>query len=402
VVSGHELGRVRAALLDDAALVRAVASGRRRGAGDELRWRRVELRYVDLTAGRRLQVTSYDATQSFTANHVPAEAADAVDELLAAPFASWHVETVAETVQTRVTKKGRVLVHASPRTEAVTPDRSHDREKSRLVSTDDPLLERLGITDARGHVRAGRRGKYRQVEELVRALAAGWDDAVAAGAVRTPTTERPLRLVDLGCGNGLLTFAAHRHLTGRGLAVRTTGVDRKEQARRHNAAVAADLGWAEETEFLEADIATVGLDETPDVVLSLHACDTATDDALARAVRWGAPLVLAAPCCHHDLSAQLRGVEPPPGHSPLLRHGILRERLADTLTDALRASLLRREGYRVDVVEFVGSEHTPRNTLIRALRTGAAAPKGAQTELDALLAEWPVRPRLLELLEAPR
>jgi SAM-dependent methyltransferase len=367
-----------------------------------LRWRRVELRYVDLKAGRRLQVTAYDETQAFTANHDEATAPTVVDELLAMPFASWHVETARETLQVRVTKKGKVLLHRSVREEPVDVDRAHDREKARLVPADDPLLRRLGITDEQGQVKPGRRAKYLQVEELVRALDATWDAAVAAGAVRTPTPEEPLRVVDLGCGNGLLTFAAHRHLTSRGLPVHTTGIDRKAQSRQHNTEVAADLGRGEQMTFLEGDIDTVELPAAPDVVLSLHACDTATDDALARAVGWGASVVLASPCCHHDVSAQLRSVDPgaevPAAHSPLLRDGILRERLADTLTDALRASLLRREGYRVDVVEFVGSEHTPRNTLIRAVRTGGS-PDAARVELDALLAQWSVRPRLLELLE---
>jgi SAM-dependent methyltransferase len=321
-----------------------------------------------------------------------------VDELLASPFASWHVETVSETVQARVTKKGKVLVHREAHQGPVPVDRAHDREKARAVPTDDPLLHRLGVTDDRGQVKPSRRDKYRQVEELVRALDTTWDAAVGAGAVRTPTEQEPLRVVDLGCGNGLLTFAAHGHLTARGLPVHTTGVDRKPQSRRHNLEVAADLGWDDRTTFLEGDIDTVELPARPDVVLSLHACDTATDDALARAVGWHAPLVLASPCCHHDVSAQLRAADPAPASSALLRDGILRERLADTLTDALRASLLRREGYRVDVVEFVGSEHTPRNTLIRAVRTGGS-PGAARAELEALLTQWPVRPRLLDLLE---
>ena len=137
------------------------------------------------------------------------------------------------------------------------------------------------------------------------------------------------------------------------------------------------------------------LEQVPDVVLALHACDTATDDALARAVEWGAPLVLAAPCCHHDIAAQLRRTEPPAPYAALVRDGILRERFADTLTDTLRALLLRRAGYRVDVMEFVDSQHTPRNTLLRAVRGGAAADDG---EYDALVAAWGVRPRLGELL----
>ena len=391
--------QVRLALLDDsdeAGLHRAIASGRQRGR--EPRWRRVELRYVDLKAGRRLQVTAYDDTQAFTSNHDPVEAPAAIDALLEEGFAAWHVETATGTLQARVTKKGRLLVHRTGRPGGTqAPDRSHDRAKQRLLPEDDPVLRELGITDAQGRVKPSRQAKYRQVEELLRALDAALADAQASGAVRTPSPEDPLRVVDLGCGNAYLTFSAHRYLTSvLGLPVHTTGVDVKAQSREHNTAVAERLGLGEVT-FVQAGIDGWTPDQRPDVVLALHACDTATDDALAQAVRWDAPLVLAAPCCHHDLSAQLREVTPPPGHAALLRDGILRERFADTLTDAVRALLLRTRGYRTDVVEFVDSAHTPRNTLLRAVRTGADGGE-AQSELDTLLAQWPVRPALAERL----
>jgi hypothetical protein len=134
-------------------------------------------------------------------------------------------------------------------------------------------------------------------------------------------------------------------------------------------------------------------------VLALHACDTATDDALARAVSWDASVVLAAPCCHHDVAAQLRRAPTPAPYSLLTRHGILRERFADTLTDAMRAAVLRMLGYRVDVIEFVESQHTPRNTLLRAVRTGAAPSEEARRELEDLTRTWSVHPRLAELLQ---
>ena len=308
------------------------------------------------------------------------------------------MESSTGTVQARVTKKGKLLVHRGGAPAAVEPvDRSHDRAKQRLLPEDDPVLRELGITDSHGRVKPSRQAKYRQVEELLRALDAALADAQTAGAVRTPTVEDPLRVVDLGCGNAYLTFAAHRFLTAvRGLPVHTVGVDVKAQSREHNTAVAERVGLADVT-FVQAGIGGWDPEVTPDVVLALHACDTATDDALAQAVRWGAPLVLAAPCCHHDLSAQLRTVAPPPGMAALLRDGILRERFADTLTDAVRALLLRSRGYRVDVVEFVDSAHTPRNTLLRAVRTGADG-SDARAELDALLAQWPVHPALAERL----
>ena len=186
----------------------------------------------------------------------------------------------------------------------------------------------------------------------------------------------------------------------RGLPVRVTGVDVRPRARSRNAALAESLG-ADDLRFVEATIGTVQIDDRPDIVLALHACDTATDDALARALGWEAPVVLAAPCCHHHLQAQLRRVPTPEPYSMLTRHGILRERLADTLTDALRACLLRLHGYRVDVVEFVASAHTPRNTLLRAVRTGSPAPAAVAHEYDQLVGAWQVRPRLAELVGVP-
>ncbi|WP_439938244.1 class I SAM-dependent methyltransferase [Nocardia sp. N13] len=392
--------RVRAAVLDADQLVRALASGRRKGQpapvveGREVR--RVEVRVVDLKAGRHLQVTSYDETQAHTTNHAIGEDAEAaVDALLAQPFANWHVDTAGETHQLRVTKKGVPMLHTSVRSEDVEVAREHDRAKDRLLAEDDPVLVALGISDAHGRVKPTRQAKYRQVEEFLRLLDASLAEAMAQGQVRTPTADDPLRIADLGCGNAYLTFAAHAFLSRR-LPVRMTGVDVKQQSADHNSQVAAGLGI--DADFVVGSIADARLDRAPDVVLALHACDTATDDALARALEWGASLVLAAPCCHHDIAAQLRTAKTPEPYAMLTRYGILRERFADTLTDALRASLLRREGYRVDVVEFVESAHTPRNTLLRAVRTGAAGDDAAR-EYDALLAAWDVRPRLGQLLE---
>jgi hypothetical protein len=135
------------------------------------------------------------------------------------------------------------------------------------------------------------------------------------------------------------------------------------------------------------------------VVLALHACDTATDDALARAVHWQAPVVLAAPCCHHDIQAQIKGAGTTPAPwTMMLRHGILRERFADVLTDTIRALLLRQAGYRVEVVEFIASEHTPRNTLLRALRTGAAPDPALTAEYTDLIQSWRITPKLATLI----
>ncbi|GAB7048777.1 class I SAM-dependent methyltransferase [Catenuloplanes indicus] len=377
-------------------LTRAVAAGRRKGQTPSVV--RAELRPVSLKGGTRLQIVTNDGARPFTRNVAFGdEAASAVDELLAEPFGNWHVESPGGTVQLRVTKKGEAQVHraaaarpgpaASGGPVAALPDDAgaavpavpvaHDRVKEHLLDPGDPLFTEIG----------GGAAKRRQVDAFLRALAA------------TLPAELParLRVVDLGCGNAYLTFAAYRYLSGRGVALDVVGVDVREDQRVRNTALAERLGCAEEVRFVAGTILDADV-EAADVVLALHACDTATDEALARAVEWQARWVLAAPCCHHDLAAQLRKAPAPTPFEGLGRHGILRERFADVLTDTVRASLLRLHGYRVEVVEFIDSAHTPRNLLIRARRTGAAPTEAARAEYTALTGGFHIEPALERLL----
>jgi SAM-dependent methyltransferase len=393
------LARLRPLLADPERLVRAVGAGRRRGAHPSVA--RAELRPVRLKAGLRLQVTTTDGRTPVpttrTANHTAgADAQQAVDALLAEPFTNWHVETRDEVVQLRVTKSGDAQVHrqAAAGREAVT---DHDRARRHLLDPGDPLFGALGA-DA---------DKRRQVDAFLRQLLA------AAGRTieRVRAEGRPLRVVDLGCGNAYLTFAAHRYLGGLLPAgVRTVGVDVRPDLVARNTRLAAELGLAGLT-FAVGTIAGAEPGSGVDVVLALHACDTATDDALARAVAWRAPVVLAAPCCHHDVQRQLddaraAGLAPPEPHAALVRHPILRERFADVLTDTLRSQLLRLAGYRVDVVEFVDSRHTPRNALLRAEHRSDRADGWDGPVDEALLKEhaelaaaWHVRPALADRLD---
>lgn len=366
------VAELRTLLLDEG-LLRAVAAGRRRGT-EPPAWRRAELRPVRLRSGLCLQEVRYDERTAHTRNLAyPAEAAGAVDELLAQGWGNWHVDSTAGTVQVRVTKSGMAQVHRAPA--AAVPrseDASHDRAKHRLLAPDDPLFDVLGADAA----------KRRQVDAFLRVLAAELD--VVAG-------RNPLHVVDLGCGNAYLTFAAHRFLSAGGRDVRLTGVDLRPSAAARNAELAERLGVAQAS-FVAGSIAES--DVPPgDVVLALHACDTATDDALARAVTWRTPLILAAPCCHHETAATLRSATPDP-YAALLRHGILRERFADVLTDGLRALLLRLLGHRVDVVEFVSTEHSARNVAIRAVRTDAPAGPELVAQYRELVEAWGLRPAL--------
>ena len=460
-------GDIRAILIDPTRLVRAVASGKARGATP--RWRRLEMRPVLLKKGGvKLQVVKYDERQAFTSNHayaeaqrvghrdrrsgrrggglktssaaVVADASAAADEALALGFGSWRVEAVDAVTQVRVTKSGEAQWHqtgqllANARLKsgsgmrvAVANVASHDREKPRLLSPSDPFLRAVGVSSADGSsIKASRRDKYKQVEEFVKLVKLAVEEAQTGGHLATPSRAAPARLVDLGCGNAYLTFGAFAHLSAeRGAAreleettpfhMEVVGVDIKRQSRETNTRVALDLGWDASCVFVEgtiADAEVAGAFATAretsearsevDVVLALHACDTATDEALARAVRWRAPLTLVAPCCHHDLQVRMKraakAAESGPPHPPLARHGILRERLGDVLTDAFRAHVLRLLGHRVDVTEWIGGEHTPRNTMIKAVRTNQRATRALWAEYDALVEDWGVTPRLAEML----
>ncbi|TDW87653.1 methyltransferase family protein [Kribbella pratensis] len=386
---------VRAALLDQSGLVRGLASGRRRGL-EPPSYLRVELRYVDLKGQRHLQITEFDERQAHTRNVAGADLEKAVDELLDLPYGSWHIETTSQTLRLRYTKKGKELLHRQE--DHREQETGHDRVKRRVLDPAAPFLIELGISDHQGRVKPSRQAKYKQIEEFCKLLAPALDDAVSAGRI---AAGRPLQVVDLGCGNAYLTLAAYHLLTAAGHDVRMTGIDHNPAARKRNTRVVEALGWQEHLRFLDATIEGAELDVRPDVVLALHACDTATDDALARAVGWEASLVLAAPCCHHDIQKQLKSVTPPAPYALMTRYGIVRERFADVLTDSLRAAVLRQVGYRVEVVQFVDSQHTPRNLLLRAARTGAKPTADLQAEYRSMVAEWQVTPRLAQLLLPP-
>jgi SAM-dependent methyltransferase len=389
---------VRGLLVDEASLVRASFSGRQRNM--TVPFRRAELRYVDLKSGRRLQVTTYDETQAFTRNvELGTDTELEIDSLVTAGYANWHVETTRETVQLRVSKKGRPFLSRTSRMSALEQSLDHDRAKSRRLDGTDPMFEALGIATSDGRIKPTRVAKFRQVQDFLAALDPVVGDLLAAVGPEGLSSQRPLRVVDLGCGNAYLTFAALRYLSNvKSLPVHIVGVDLKAQARAHNTAIAERLDLTRQLQFVDSTIADATVEHAPDLVMALHACDTATDDALARAVTWRAPVILAAPCCHHDIQRQLTAAEATGPYRLVTRHPILRERFADVLTDALRAAILRMVGYRVDVIEFVDSVHTPRNALIRAVRTGAAPGEATVTAYRSLLAEWGVQPALATLL----
>lgn len=389
---------LRTAVADPEKLIRVVISGRRRGSQPE--WRRVEIRPVDIKLGRRIQIVRLDERQAHTSNLDVAEWAATVDELLDAGFGHWHVDTLDEQIQLRVTKKGDALVHRGQQAHDVGEFATqHDRVKRRFLNPEDAdvrqFLVAVGIADAQGRIKPSRQDKFRQIEEFVRVLDVAVNDAAIAGSLAPSSVEKPWQLIDLGCGNAYLTIASYIFLARvRGEHVRVHGVDVRVDSYQRNSDLAAELGIGEHVTFEAAYISDTS-ERSADIVLALHACDTATDDALALAVQWSSSVVLASPCCHHDLQRQI-GTRAPEPYGLLTGAGIMRERFIDLLTDSIRADLLRCVGYRVDVFEFVSDEHTNRNLMIRAIRTDAN-PRQRDLDLyDALIREWRVTPKLSE------
>ncbi len=379
--------QVRSAILDDEAFVRAVFSG-----GKGIPWKRVLIRPVLLKGERYLQVSHFDEKKDITKNYSGPAAAAKVDELLILPFRNIHVQSREGALQVQITKKGKAIVGRHKKAVA-PPALVHDRPKEQPLPAGrpDPFLKAIGIMTADGAVRAPMRRKFRQINEFLRLI-------LESGGLEQ-LKEEPLRLVDCGCGSAHLTFAVYHylnHVVGRPAQMVGVDVDRELLARR--AALAERLGW-EGLSFQATRILDYRPAEPPSLVLALHACDTATDEALAQAVCWGSRLIFAAPCCHHHLQAQMAGEGMPAAFRPVLRHGILKERLGDLLTDGLRATLLQTAGYRADVVEFVGTEHTARNLMIRAVRTEGVPTDAAWEEYRALTAFWGVRSYLEELLQ---
>lgn len=366
-------------------LVRVVLSGKRKSMNPP--HVRVDLRPVSIKSKIFLQVVTSDGRQATTQN-ADSELFD-FSKYLGSGYANILVEHKSGSLSIRFSKKDKAqIIRSAGENQA---NLSHDRPKVHLLAGTDPFLKEVGIADIAGNIKPSRQDKYRQVEEFLRLLAPTLESAIAAKHLSPPTVESPLTIVDLGCGNAYLTFAVHQYLRKIGMPIHVTGIDIRPDSRLKNLEIAKRLGIQKSIEFRWEEIATTTL-ESADIVLSLHACDTATDDAIAWGVLHGAPLLFIAPCCHHDLQSQLAQIPEP--WQLLTRHGLLKERFVDLMTDAIRAQILKIMGYRTEVIEFIGGEHTPRNLMIRAVRTSA---KAEQIDIDRyleMLEKWDIAPAL--------
>ena len=358
--------------------VRAVLSGRRRNMQTE--YERIDIRPVQLKDGLRLQLILSEEKQDTTKN-IGIDA-DKILELLNSGYANVLVEFTTGSYSLRITKKGEALIHEAKG--VFERSVSHDRTKERLLDASDPFLIEVGISDHKGSIKPSMQDKYRQVEEFLRIL----EPAL-------PEKKEKLSIVDLGCGHAYLTFATHQYLRKSGINAQVIGIDVRENSRDRNNAIAKKLGITDSIEFRAEEISETKI-ESADIAIALHACDTATDDAIAWGVQHGVQLLLIAPCCHHDLQVQIQDIPEP--WPMLTRHGIMRERLGDLLTDSFRTQILKLLGYRVDAIEFVGGEHTPRNLMIRATKTGAKPEPIDIARYKEMLAQWNVNPALAQRL----
>jgi len=381
--------QIRAKILAREALVRAVFTGAQKGSS--LPWTKVTVRPVEIKDELHLQFSYFDEKKDVTKNHLE-DAATKVDELLALPFRNIFVESRDGNLQVNISKKGKALVSEPKSTAAPVADLSHDRQKNKLLSAEnaEPFLKAVGIMTSDGKIRADMQRKFKQINEFLRLV----DETDSFQAL----SGQPIHVVDFGCGNAYLTFAIYYYLHDiLKLDAHVTGVDIKADLIESHQKKAQSLGWSQ-LNFVVGQIANFKPEVIPNVVIALHACDTATDDALAQGIQWDSKLIVCAPCCQHELQEQMSHIPMPTSLLPIFHDGILFERMGDILTDTFRANILRIMGYRTDVTQFVPIEHTAKNLMIRSVKTSAAGNTRWVDEYKNLKSFWQVTPYLEKIL----
>jgi len=346
--------------------------------------RNLYVRPVTLKAGPQFAFLWRHATNDITKNHPPAETVAELETLLGTTFGDAHLFTPLQSHQLQTLPDGRLKLISRAATAAPPPPpEGNDHAKVHPISANAPWLRALGVTNPHGQPREGMAGKFRQIQKFAELLThllveAGLRTAVAADESSYPpfdaTAPDVIRIADMGCGKGYLTFATAALL---GDKAEVTGLERRPELVAECNRLAAAHGFAPRLRFIAGDIpapssnasaATPPAAASLEALIALHACDTATDDALAAGIAAGARLLVVSPCCHREVRAQL--TVPPVLHDAL-RHGILHEREAEIITDALRAQLLEYAGYRAKVFEFISPEHTSKNLMIAAVREHA-------------------------------
>ncbi|MDD5350512.1 MAG: SAM-dependent methyltransferase [Chthoniobacteraceae bacterium] len=365
------------ASLDDGSFVK-LTLGRPAAPASPLR--KLRIRPVTLHGEALCNVVSRFATRDETKNHPFPDALRLVREQLGPEFLSAHLFTTRETVQLELGDRPRLRILQQANAPA---PQAHDRDRSRWVDAAAPYLRALEVTDARGKVRERMGDKFRQIERYIDLLASACRESTLAGS------DKPLTLCDMGSGKGYLTFAAYDYFQRvEHRAASVTGVEAREDLASLCNRVAGECDF-EGLRFVCSPIAEYPLPPL-DILVALHACNTATDDALFAGMRAGAQILLAAPCCHKEARPQVDQQSHTSPAGPLadvLRHGLFAERHAEMATDALRALLLEREGYRVRVTEFVAAEHTAKNVMLIATRRESPLSAEGRADLDRRIAQ---------------
>ena len=382
---------IRRRVFEEPGLMKVTQSVRKNGATF-----RISIRPVSIRGEKRYQGEMTDNGRTTVKNFDLPAAQSGLEEMITQKGPrELHLITKSGDLHVRITHKGKALVSRSGQMDrTIIEAPAHDHVKQTPLTSFDSaaLLRVIGLTDGDDRIKASMRGKYDQVNELLRMLDATIDYAALK--------DQSLSIVD--CGRAYLTLAAYEYLTSvHHLKVRVAGIDRNAEIMATARKLAEALACSEDVTFIDSDIDKADPGFKPDLVMSLHACDTATDEALARGVEWGCRYFLSVPCCQHELHKLLGN-----GGGPMqsvLRYGILRERLADLLTDTFRAQILRILGYRVSVIEFVSFEATARNILLKAESGVQPGQQTAVSDYVELRDFWHVSPwlekRLATLLE---
>ena len=335
----------------------------------------IDVRPILVKREAKLSFTYHHKTRDVIKNYTAGESLLMLGELLAESFAQARLYTVAADVQLAKTSAGWTLARQVP-THTDAPETSHDRAKQRLLTTvGKPYLHALGITDAKGNVYKNAQDKFRQINKYIEIL---------DGLIKQLPSREVLRIVDMGAGKGYLTFALYDYLVSTlGMKVEVIGVEyRADLVEQCNGI--AQAGQLVGLRFVQGSIAEYDCTGA-DVVIALHACDTATDDAIHKAIRADASLIVVAPCCHKQIR---RAMTVPSGEHALglvMQYGTYVERMAEMLTDGMRAKLMELSGYRTNLFEFISDAHTPKNVMIVAVKSKEALTAKAYAALHASL-----------------
>ena len=342
------------------------------------------------------QVSSFIDTKVYHENQTAQELMQALPEMALQSFKQVEIHTKSWQATVLIGKKGNVTVRKKLVSSTKEPELSHNRKKKYLLNPErrPAFLQDLGVQTADGRIVNSRYDKFRQINRFLEFI----EDILPA----LPTNRR-VRIIDFGCGKSYLTFAMYDYLTAvKKLEVDIIGLDLKRDVIRTCNRLAEKYGY-KDLHFYEGNIQNFTGADSVDMVVTLHACDTATDYALERAVKWGAEVILSVPCCHHEMNRQIK-CEP---LSPLFSYGLIQERSAALFTDALRARILETAGYDTQLLEFIDMEHTPKNILLRCIKRKRQAGNAAEVEyrrkvreeVERLIAFLQVQPTLWELLQ---